>query len=174
MQQVNRGFTLIELLIVIVLIGVVYTLFISGMGKQEKPAPLRFEELRSTVLKLTGNTPATVICSGDNCESCIIRPRVGGKEQEISLFRAKPKVFTYDRYGYLNEKRFSDETCFKYTVRNNLSSDNILVEREGVYYLFYSYLKKADVFTTYDDAVLAFDPARHILLDTNEYYYARQ
>jgi hypothetical protein len=148
-------------------------LFISGLGKEERPKPLRFEELRSTILHLTRNMPATLLCDGDTCEHCIIRPNNGGKEQEIALFRTKPKVFSYDRYGYLKEKRFAGETCFEYTVRNNQSSDNILVEREGVYYLFYAYLKDADTFTTYDEAVKAFDPMQHIRLDTHE-YYARQ
>jgi len=149
-------------------------LFISGLGKNEKPKPLRFEELRSTILKLTQNTSATLRCDGDSCEHCVIYPNNGAKEQEIALFRAKPKVFTYDRYGYLKEHRFPGETCFEYTIRNNLSSDTILVEREGAYYLFYAYLKKADVFKTYDEAVKQFDPMQHIHLDTHEYYYARQ
>ncbi len=149
-------------------------LFISGLNKKETTKPLRFEELRSTILKLTGNTPATLTCGGESCDSCVIRPENGGKEQKISLFHSRPKVFEYDRFGYLNEKRFPGTTCFEYTIRNNLSGENILVEREGVYYLFYAYLKKAVRFTDYDKAVLAFDPARHILLDTHEYYYARQ
>lgn len=174
MQQINRGFTLIELIIVILIIGIVYMLFISGFDEHKKPKPLRFEELKNTVLKLSGNTPATLHCSGEKCDNCIIRPRDGGKEQEISLFHTKPKVYAYDRYGYLAEKRYDDETCFEYTVRKNLSADNILVERNGLFYLFYAYLEKADVFDDYDKAVLAFDPAQHILLDSNEYYNARQ
>lgn len=174
MQQIKRGFTLVELLIVIILIGVVYMLFISGLGKKEQPKPLRFETLRSTILKHTGDSPATLTCHGESCETCIIRPKNSDKELEITLFRSRPKVFTYDRYGYLQERRFPDKTCFEYTIRKNLSGDHIMVEREGVYYLFYSYLKEGDVFTTYDEAAEAFDPARHILLDTHEYYYVRQ
>jgi hypothetical protein len=161
-------------MIVIILIGAVYMLFISGLDKKKTAKPLRFEELRGTILKLTAYAPATLSCSGDACENCVIRPKDGGKEQEIALFHTKPKVFGYDRYGYLQEKRFPDKTCFEYTIHNNLSGENILVEREGVYYLFYAYLKKATLFTDYDKAVLAFDPAQHILLDTQEYYYARQ
>lgn len=174
MQQIKRGFTLVELLIVIILIGVVYMLFIAGLDKNEKPRPLRFEELRSTILNLTRNTPATLTCDGDTCGHCVIRPREGEKELEIDLFRSRPKVLYYDRYGYIKERRFPGEICFEYTIRKNLSGDNILVERGGIYYLFYAYLKKADVFNTYDEAAQAFDPARHIPMDTHEYYYERQ
>ena len=173
MQQIIRGFTLIELLIVILIIGIVYALFVSGFDTRTKVTPLRFEELKSTILSLTQNRPARLECRGENCETCTIAQKEI-EDREIALFHGKPRVFIYDRHGYLKEKRYPDGRCFDFTIRANLSSDNILVERDGKFYLFYAYLKRTAVFDDYDTATAAFDPANHILLDSNEYHNARQ
>jgi prepilin-type N-terminal cleavage/methylation domain-containing protein len=173
LRQVIRGFTLIELLIVILIIGIVYALFVSGFDTRAKVTPLRFEELKTTLLTLSKNRPVRVECRGEACETCRIIQE-GQEEREIVLFHEKPHVFAYDRHGYLKEKRYADERCFDFTIRANLSSDTILVEREGKYYLFYAYLAPTAVFEEYDRAAAAFDPAGQILLDTNEYYNARQ
>lgn len=173
MQQIKRGFTLIELLIVIIIIGAVYLLYISGMGKKNQITPLRFEELKESILKASGNQPARLTCRGESCGECTLTPR-SGEPITMTLFSAKPKLFTYDSFGYLEEVRYDDETCFDYTVYDNLSSDNLLVEREGKYYIFYAYLKETEIFETYDQAVERFDPMKTIYLDTNDYYYGKE
>ncbi len=171
MLQIKRtAFTLIELIIVVLIIGLVYGLFVAGLNKKEVKPPLQFEGLKEKLLQLSGERPLFLRCTGDACETCTVTVEGESEAKEFPLFSEKPKVFMYDHDGYFKEQRFAEDVCFEFRIRKNLSSDNILVERNGRFYLFYSFLQKPDTLIDLEEAKRAFDPREHLPKDGSEYY----
>ena len=174
MLQIKRpAFTLVELIIVVLIIGLVYGLFVSGLNKKKQTAPFHFETLKEKMLELSHNRPVSLRCGGEACETCTATPEGESEGITLPLFSAKPTVFIYDYDGYFREQRYAEGVCFEYTVRDNLSSDSVLVEKDGRFYLFHAFLQRTDVFVDLEEAKRAFDPAEQLPTDQSEYYAKR-
>lgn len=173
MQKIKPAFTLFELIIVIIIIGSVYLLFFSGLTKQKKEVR-DFADLKELILKKANTQNARVVCQGDKCEDCAIYIDGEEKKLETKLFNSKPKVFEYDKFGYLDEKKYNDNVCFEYNIHKNGGASNMLVEKDGRFYIFYSFLDRAEVFTERDKAIEKFDPRNSLPTGTNQYYYERR
>ena len=160
----KKAFTLIELLIVLIIIGVVYTLFNPKLTNKKEIS--RFEDLKKFLVSKY-KPPIKLECFGQKCEKCF----VNNKElKEYQIFTSKPKTYLFDTSGYISEKEFEDDKCFEYQIYKNKSSENILVEKDNQFYVFYSYFKKPKVFANYDDALNEYDNKNFLPQDNYEFY----
>jgi len=179
LQKIRAAFTLFELIIVIVIIGAVYLLFFAGINTPKKEVK-DFAALKDMILQRTDGKSAKIQCAGDKCEKCTVYSKgaenalESTRELDFTLFDSKPKIFEYDKFGYLDEKKYADDICFEYKIYENMSSSNMLVERDGKYYIFYSLLQQAEVFSDYGTATQRFNPANTLPVATNQYYYERR
>ena len=142
----KKAFSLIELMIVIVIIGVVYTLAISKLQNvsQEKMqvSLSNLKEYLHTYLKEDAKS-AKLLCL-DACESCSVYVDGVKQEDEIKSFLdASVEVYRYDfNQGAVRKKEevFFDEegrehnVCFAFSVNKDMISDqDILVYKEKSY-----------------------------------------
>ena len=161
----KRAFTLIELIIVLIIIGLVYSLYSPNFNNKKKVT--KFENLKEFLLQ-NYHAPLKLECFGEQCKKCF----VNGKElKKYQLFNQRPKTYFFDEFGYLEEKNFNDDKkCFEFEIYDNKSSSNILVEKDLKFYLFYSFYQKNKVFNDFEEAQKAFDNKTFLPQDELEFF----
>lgn len=130
-------------MIVIVIIGVVYTLAIQNISKvTQKVSSLHLENLKEYLISLEYKQSASILCL-DDCSQCGIY--IDGNQIETleNFIDDTIKVYRYDfLYGYIekeaevyfNDRDVSEDVCFSYTVDKERVGDQVVVEyKENVY-----------------------------------------
>ena len=160
------AFTLIELLIVIVIIGVVYTLAITSFKKvSEKSTQVSLVNLRAYLQSLEHEKSVKFLCL-DDCSSCDIL--IDGKVDEKlkgsfdNFIDSSIKVYRYDSYQgvtqiinevYFNSEDIEEDVCFSYTVDTKGVGDQVFVEFNKKVYDYSSYFGKTPVFDSVEELV---------------------
>lgn len=173
MPKLKKAFTLIELLIVVLIISIGYGLVVSNMTKPKLEAQTTLLTLQKTLQKIKNTSLASnvkVECKGDDCENCKIFIDTEEQEDEISLFTDKPKLFSFDKFGYLEEKNDNSGVCFSYNIYKNNSFDKMFLEHKEEFYIFYPFIKKTEKFTDFDEAKKMYDPKEILPTENNQYY----
>ncbi|SFV70797.1 hypothetical protein MNB_SM-5-1489 [hydrothermal vent metagenome] len=152
----RTAFTLIELMIVIVIMGVVYTLAINNFSRlnSDSTQKLRLENLKEYLGSLKYSKSARVLCL-DNCANCGIYLD-GNKTKSIDGFvDDSVKTYRYDNsYGFIEQKQktffnadgVEENICFSYTLDNNKIGDQVLIEYKNKFYDMTTYLQKTPVY----------------------------
>lgn len=170
----KNGFTIIELLIVVLIIGLSYSLVISKIPQQKEKVK-GLLTLREDLLNLKEKNYADfldLVCYEENCNKCVIYLD-GSKtpeDLELNLFTQKPKTYIFDDNGYLNEKQFGDNTCFRYGISSNDSGSSLFVEYNKEYYILYPTIKKTEKYTDYDQALKSYDPKEYVPTENSMFY----
>lgn len=155
----RSAFSLIELLIVVLIVGVVYSLAIPNFEnvKQKKIKP-NLLNLRSYLRKIDKQNEAELICL-DECKSCYLF--VDKKlDENLSkdfedFLEEEPKVYRYDpSYGlvekqervFFNSEGVDERICFSLGVDKNGVSDQVIVEYKDKYYDFSPYFNTTKVY----------------------------
>ncbi len=157
----KAAFTLIELLIVIVIMGVVYTLALSNFSKlTNKSETLTLANLKEYLSSLSYEHNAALICF-DGCTKCAIYVD-GNKTQELDGFVDDTlKVYRYDSaYGFMekepdvffNPDGIEENVCFSYKVDSNKVGDQVLIEYKNHYYDMSRYLEATPVYDSIQEA----------------------
>lgn len=158
----RKAFSLIELMIVIVIIGVVYTLAITKFQKiGEESTHVNLKSLKAYLQKFPHTKNVKLLCLED-CSACDIF--VDGKKQAtLNDFLDKSvKVYRYDfSYGaqeqtkevYFNKDNVEKHVCFSYTVDKKGIGEQVFVEFKGIVYDFSNYLAPVGVYTSLQKAV---------------------
>ncbi|WP_415396559.1 prepilin-type N-terminal cleavage/methylation domain-containing protein [Sulfurimonas sp. CS5] len=158
----KKAFSLIELMIVIVIIGVVYTLSINKFQKiGEEPANISLKGLKEYLQKFPHSNNVKLLCL-DDCSSCDV---FADNEKQASLndFLDKSvKIYRYDfSYGilkqkkevYFNKDNVEKDLCFSYTVDKKGVGEQVFVEFKGLVYDFSNYLAPVSVYTSLQEAI---------------------
>lgn len=159
MRALKPAFSLIELLVVVLIIAIVYTL----ASMQIRTASLEKEsitpdQIDKLLAKFDGY--AKLVCSSDQCTSCVVVDQHGEVLQdEFALFAETPTVYYFDKHGYLESKKFANESCFVMEKYENGSISNMLFEYKNSFYRYYPLLRTASVYASQDEAMRWFDPA---------------
>ena len=153
----QRAFTLFELLVVVLIMGVLYSVFIEKLEeKKSSETVLNLENLREFLVAKRGLAQdATLVCV-DDCHRCFLY-RDQNRSEEISSFLDKD-VKLY-RYSYVNGLRQEDlgvlfldsgeqkEICFAMHVNSEGVMSPYLVAYKGIVYDFSTFfhpLKRYD------------------------------
>lgn len=158
----KKAFSLIELMIVIIIIGVVYTLAIKTFQKiGEESLHVSLNDLKVYLQKFPHTQNVKLLCL-DDCSSCDVL--VDGKKQAtLNDFLDKSvKVYRYDfSYGaleqtkevYFNKDNVEKNVCFSYTVDKKGIGEQVFVEYKGIVYDFSNYLAPVGIYPSLQKAV---------------------
>ncbi len=168
----KKAFTLLELLIVVLIIGIAYSIVIAKFNNPTKEVGtlLTLKDDLAKIKKDAYGDTLDLVCKGENCESCAIYIENKQTEKKPEIFTEMPKVHQFDENGYMEEKQYGKDICFVYQLFPNGSGSSMLLEYKKEYYVFYPTVEKTKSFTYYEDALKEFDPKNFIPTGTNEYY----
>lgn len=170
-MSVNRNlsryaFSLIELLIVILIIGVVYTMAITSFAKAgEQSLHISLVNLREYLQSLQHEKSVKFLCL-DDCSSCDII--VDGEIDETlkgsfdKFIDSSIKVYRYDSYQgvaeitnevYFNSEDVEEDVCFSYTVDVRGIGEQVFVEFNKKVYDYSSYFGETPIFDSVEELV---------------------
>jgi len=158
-------------MIVIVIIGVIYTLAISKLQSvaQQKVAPnfSNLKEYLHSFIKEDART-AKLLCL-DDCSECSIYVD-GVEERSIESFLdASVEVYRYDLLQgaqslepvpFFNADGVQKRVCFSFEVDKNLISDQVMIVYKKRAYDYTSYFSPAEVYDSLSDLVDAKEAKR--------------
>ncbi len=162
----RSAFSLIELLIVVLIVGVVYTLAISNFDnvKENKIKPTLLT-LKSSLNGLDKKQKAELICL-DECESCLvyIDSELDQNLSEVyeEFFDQEPTTYRYDQsFGLVrlknriifNKEGVDEEVCFSLSVDRNGVSEQVVVEYKDRFYDFTPFFKSTQVYRSESELV---------------------
>jgi prepilin-type N-terminal cleavage/methylation domain-containing protein len=158
----KKAFSLVELMIVVMIIGVVYTLVINKFQKVgEESTHVSLKSLKEYLQKFPHSQNVKLLCLEDR-PSCDIL--VDGKKQAtLNDFLDKSvKVYRYDfSYGaleqpkevYFNKDNVEKDVSFSYTVDKKGVGDQVFVEFKGLVYDFSNYFAPISVYASLQEAI---------------------
>ncbi len=164
----KRAFSLIELLIVVVIMGLVYSLAVSNFQRVgDEAAKVTLGTLKEYLQTLPREKNAKLLCL-DNCSSCDVYVD-GVKSEELDgkfddLLDESVEVYTYDfSYGtqlkrkevYFNQENVDEEVCFSYEVDKKGVGDQVFVAFKKVIYDFSPYFTSTLKYDSLEEAVEA-------------------
>jgi len=173
----QKGFSLIELLIVIVIVGLVYSIGLSKieLGKPKVKALTPLNLKRTIVNSEFFNGHATLMCV-DKCRKCYLRQGLSSpfKAYSNKINLSDVKAYTIDEDESLRRleyERYNDKKiCLVMDFYNNGSSTQIILEsKKGTYFLpaFFDEPKKFD---SPDDAKDYWLKQSHIVSNSGDFY----
>jgi len=151
-------------MIVIVIIGVVYTLAVMQLKsvdeKKFTPSFLNLKEYLSSFLKEDAKS-VRLLCL-DDCSECGVY--VDGEKVESfeSFFDESVEVYRYDFLlgalrvkdsVYFNEEDVQEDVCFSFKMYNNSISEQVFVSYKEKVYDYTSYFEKTAVYSSLEDLV---------------------
>jgi len=155
----KHAFSLIELLIVVLIVGVIYTLSISNFENiKEGKVTRTLSNLKPYLHELKKTKKAEIICL-DECESCQIYVDGAVDQNASEMFEEfldeEVKSYRYDlNYGlvevkksvYFNEQGSDEEICFSLSVDKNGVSEQVIAEYKDIFYDYSPYFSKTKVY----------------------------
>lgn len=144
----RSAFSLIELLIVVVIVGVVYTLALPNFDllKRYEAKELSLENLRDFLQNMPHEETLSLFCI-DACHECfVVRDGERVKEQD-ALFKdfvdESVAFYTYDSLQGMQKKELGfysmdaykmQELCFAYTINDALQGSELYIAYRGKVY----------------------------------------
>jgi len=137
MRTRRNAFTLIELMLVVLIIGLVYSLALGSIKRAgTSEVTLRLENLEAQMLKYSNNNHVEYICI-DRCEKCYVY--VDGKEVKSvdSVVTSNVRLHRFDViYGsreielraFFNADDQEERACFRYEIFADGSRTEMMVE----------------------------------------------
>lgn len=151
-------------MIVIVIIGVVYTLVITKLQSVSdgKMTP-SLSNLKEYLISLNKEQKQDIrlLCL-DDCSSCTIY-KDGEKHEKIeSFFDDSIETYRYDFLQgalrvkdavFFNEEDVQESVCFSFSIDKNLVADQVIVVYKNKAYDYSSYFKKTVVYDYLEEAI---------------------
>ena len=146
----KRGFSLIELLIVIVIIGVIYTLVLSKLHtpktQMQKPS---FLNLKEYLLTFSQDNSAVELLCKKSCSRCAIYSN-GEKIKDIeSFFDASVELYRYD--FFLGDVALQQESCFDFSVDADGVSDQVIIRYKQKVYDYTPYFSGVQAYSSLEE-----------------------
>lgn len=149
----KKAFSLIELLIVVMIVGVVYTLAISSFESLKKddtkPTLLNLKEY---LMKIEHKREVKLLCL-DSCESCLVfvdnEVNKEVSEKFDDFIDKDIKSYTYNvntglqevaKSVFFNSENVSEDVCFSMRLDKKGVSSQVVVEYKKNFYDFTTYL----------------------------------
>ena len=139
----KKGFSLLELMIVIVIIGVLYTLTLSKLQspQQEMQKP-SLTTLKSYLSHFSHDHKKVELLCQKSCDKCVVLSD-GVKLQELKgFFDADVEFYRYD--FFLGEIALNRESCFDFSVDGDGVSDQVIIVYKEKVYDYTNYFTPVD------------------------------
>lgn len=150
-------------MIVIVIIGVVYTLVITKLQSvdEEKMTP-SLSNLKEYLISLNKDRQSVRLLCLDDCSSCGVYTN-GVKTGDVeSFFDDSVEVYRYDflqgairekEAVFFNEEDVQESVCFSFGVDKNLVADQVIVVYKNKAYDYSSYFTQTPVYDYLEEAI---------------------
>ena len=150
-------------MIVIVIIGVVYTLVITKLQSvgEEKMSP-SLSNLKEYLSSFSTEGESVKLLCLDDCSSCTIY-KDDVKVQDIeSFFDDSIEIYRYDflqgairekEAVFFNEEDVQESVCFSFGVDKNLVADQVIVVYKNKAYDYSSYFTQTPVYDYLEEAI---------------------
>lgn len=162
----KSGFSLIELLIVVIIIGVVYTLSITKLQNVgEKSHHISLQTLKPFLLSQKYKENARILCL-DDCSECkiFLDNKVENKltKRFHNFLDESVEVFTYEQLDgfkefefdpFFNAEGIEEKVCFSYSVDRNGIGEQLFVRFQEKVYDFTTYFEKTKIYNSLDEIV---------------------
>ena len=162
----KHSFTLIELILVVLIMGLIYSLAIGRFYSKENLKIDNIANLKESLLlfKEKGDDKITFVLY-DNCNknAVLINDALTYENIDFDIF---DELVIYDLDTYLNPKikdypnillkGKSYDVCFKFTIYPNGSNDSYIVKNDSKYYVFKPYFEELKIVKTLDKAIETF------------------
>jgi len=155
----RKGFSLIELLIVILIIGIVYSVGFEGFEiGTAQPKALTPLNLKSTIVKSKAfSGQATLLCI-KKCKECYLRRGVSSafEAYESPIDLSNMKAYTVDKQEALSDLEFGryqdQKICLLMDFYNNGSSTQLILENDEASYFLPAYFDEPQKFEAIENA----------------------
>jgi len=161
---VKKAFSLIELMIVIVIIGVVYTLAITKLQTvgetKEEPTLANLKEYLLSYMKEDVKN-VKLLCL-DDCSECDIYADDSKVATLKNFLDSSVMTYRYDflqgaqetqEAVYFNKEDVQESVCFSLNVNRNRVADQVLVAFKDKVYDYTPYFEKTGVYDSLEDVV---------------------
>ena len=173
----NKAFTLIELLIVVIIIGVVYTLAVTNFQKVgNKAQHITLQNLKPYLQTFPHKESVKFLCL-DDCSSCFILvdgKKVDGLEGLFDDFLDENiEVYRYDFSSgfqelekdiYFNKEEIEENVCFSYDINREGIGKQIVVKFREKVYDYTAISPLSPIYNTLDDVIQHKDNQRQEVL----------
>ncbi|MBA1437558.1 MAG: prepilin-type N-terminal cleavage/methylation domain-containing protein [Epsilonproteobacteria bacterium] len=158
----KKGFSLIELLIVIVIIGVVYTLVITKLHtvNNQEAEQLTLQTLKSYVAKFLGEANGAQVLCFEDCERCELYVD-GVKRADLPKLVSKDvRIYRYDQtFGmqevipelFFDKEGLEEELCFSFKFFKEGVTQQYYIEDDGKVYDYTDPFSDLKVYETLED-----------------------
>ena len=173
----HKGFTLVELLIVVLIIGLVYSI---GFSKIQfaKPIPKALTplNLKKTIISSKSYTGKVTLLCVNRCKTCYLRPNIASayKPYTNAIDLTDIKAYTVDARNTLARieyDRYNDQkVCLKMDFYPNGSSTQIILKGQDASYFLPTYFEKAKKFESPEDAKDYWLENSQLVSDNGEFY----
>jgi len=157
----KTAFTLLELMIVVVIMGVVYTLAITNFSRlSDDSSRVNLKTLKAYLMSQKFERSAKLLCL-DECSDCnvYLDSKVTTKIEDF--FDASVVLYRYEfNYGYTQKEMdvvfdkndVEQDVCFSYEINKEGVGDQVLVEYKKHFYDYSPYLQDVAVYSSLSDA----------------------
>jgi len=150
----KRAFSLVELMIVIVIVGVVYTLAITNLkAPKAEDRTFSLKTLKEDLHSFSKDNKSVRLLCQENCQDCALYSD-GKKLQDFkSFFTKEVSFYRYDFFqGMIALQR---DSCFDFTVDANGVSDQVIIVYDTKAYDYTPYFTPTKEYDSLADVVKA-------------------
>ncbi|MEA3228745.1 MAG: type II secretion system protein [Campylobacterota bacterium] len=165
-SRYKKAFSLIELLIVVLIIGVVYTLAITNFQKVDNQSiKVNLATLKKYLQTFPSQKNVQFLCL-DDCSSCSVL--VDGKKDDSlegvfdNFLDDKIEVYRYEFASgvqeiehelYFNEENSEESVCFSYKIDKQGIGDQVIIKFREKVYDYTDYSLVAPVYESIDEVI---------------------
>lgn len=153
----KKAFSLIELLIVILIIGLLYTLSVDNFKQIDKAGePVSLKNLKEYMLKQDFNNTAEVKCT-NSCLSCSLHIDSNQTTEIDSFVDNSVELYRYDfSFGMIPIEQ-EHKVCFSYKINKKGAGEQMFVKYKNKVYNFSNYFTPIKTYETLSQARKAQD-----------------
>ena len=169
-----KAFTLIEIIVVILLVGIIYSLLLeSFISKDENVYKPNLKDISLNI-----DEKAIFYIYGENCKKALIKTVYEYIKSSNYGYKKNNKVLKYTNQGDLQEVQFDrrvisnkeEHICFKLDFHNKKFSNKFIVSSENEHLLFLPFFQEIIKFETIEEAIENYRNEELYPKNNDEYY----
>jgi len=176
-----KAFSLIELIVVILLLGIMFSLALTSFGSKNKKIKIpTMQEIPSYIQKLKLNEDSTFVVYGDKCENEALLSNEDVNTSSINLpFDKSFVVYKADAAGDIKVFDFNNLTledkdqhiCFKLDLKKGKFSDKFILKTFDKYLLFLPFFQEIKSFDSLSSAKNSYRQNELYPKSIDDYYH---
>ena len=176
-----KAFSLIELIVVIVLLGIMFSLALTSFGSKNKKIKIpSMQEMPSYIQKLKLDEDATFVIYGDKCENEALLSNEDINTSNINLpFDKSFVTYKADITGAIKVFDFNNlilkkkdwHVCFKLDLKKGKFSDKFILKTFDKYLLFLPFFQEIKSFDFLSSAKKSYRQSELYPKSIDDYYH---